>query len=68
MLRPPAADIVSVHPGKGSLIEPDMIAGLRRTTGMFAGLLFLSVLSAIDLVNVYVFGQGPRMFLSCSSC
>ena len=52
ILRPPAADMVSVQPGKGSLIDALMIEGLNMTTGILAGRLFLKVLSVIDFVNV----------------
>jgi hypothetical protein len=51
-LKPPAADRVSVQPGMGSLIAAAMIEGLRITQGRVPGLVFLKVLSAIDLVKV----------------
>ena len=51
-LSPPAADIVSVHPGRGYLIAAIIIEGLIIQHARFAGLIFFIVLSAIDLVNV----------------
>lgn len=49
---PPAALIVSVHPGRGSCIAPIIIEGRNSKTGRLGFLLFLRVLSAIDLVKV----------------
>ncbi len=66
--RPPAADIVSVQPGKGSFIAPTIMEGRNNKTGSLGFLLLRRVLSAIDLVNVYVLGQGPRIYLIFSSC
>lgn len=64
----PPAENVSVHPGTGSLNEDPTIAGLTIHIGKFAGLFFLSILSAIDFVNVYVFGKSPNIFERFSSC
>lgn len=66
-LNPPAAESVSVHPGNGSLTDALIIAGLKITQGKLAGLLFFKVLSAIDLVKVYVLGQGPRIWANFAS-
>jgi len=37
---PPAADIVSVHPGTGSFQDPEMIEGRIKRTGRSGLLLF----------------------------
>ncbi len=64
---PPAALIVSVQPGVGSCSAPIIIEGRKRRTGSFGFLLFLKVLSAMDFVNVYVFGHAPRIDFKFSS-
>ena len=55
---PPAAERESVHPGKGSLRDEAIIAGLSKTT-LKSPFYLKSVFSAKFLVNVYVFGNLP---------
>jgi hypothetical protein len=50
--RPPAAEIVSVHPGTGDFVAPTIIEGRISRVGKLGFLLFLKVRSPIDLVNV----------------
>lgn len=50
--RPPAAEIVSVHPLTGSFSAPQMMAGRMMKVGRLEFRFFLNVLSAIDFVKV----------------
>ena len=64
-VRPPAADMLSVHPLNGCSRELAMMDG-RQMTHFTSPWFFLMYFSARFLVKVYVFGKLPISFFSLS--